>query len=97
MPPGERAKAGGASERAVHAAYRRWTTGGAASDYGNAVKALAAAHDPALGEDRSVRLGDVLDALRNHPDAGFRGLYAEAAYWLAAEFQEARGIGGESA
>lgn len=28
----------------------------------------AATHDPALGEDASVRLGDVLDLLRNHVD-----------------------------
>jgi hypothetical protein len=28
--------------------------------------ALAAAHDPALGEDASVRLGDILDDVERH-------------------------------
>lgn len=54
-----------------------------------AVPALEAAHDPALGEDRSVRLGDVLDALRSGKCENALRLYGAgkaAADYLAREF-----------
>lgn len=70
----------GPSERAVEAAVYHLTeegisaadpTGGVKWDYDlTPIEAtrriLAAAHDPALGGDAYVRLGDVLDALREY-------------------------------
>jgi hypothetical protein len=49
---------------------------------GHAHGALAVAHDPALGEDASVRLGDVLDALEREYERGDPGYAASPDYWV---------------
>lgn len=56
-----------------------------------AAEELAPAHDPKLGEDRSVRLGDVVDWLRGQGEAapplsGERGRYWVIADEIAREF-----------
>jgi hypothetical protein len=53
-------------------------------DCGAVRRALAAAHDPALGLDASVRVGDVLDALRR----GFRIDHGQSVYEAAAAHVE---------
>ncbi len=53
------------SDKAVDAAYGVLTRAGEVGPTGGQVwRALKAAHDPALGLDRSVRLRDVVEALR---------------------------------
>ena len=48
------------SERAVEAAMRSYSSGGHPVAFRHTTKLLAAAHDPALGLDRSVCLRDVV-------------------------------------
>lgn len=61
--------AGGPSEAAVEAARREWHRHELTHPRTATEKALAAAHDPGLGLERSVRLGDVIDVLRREYDA----------------------------
>lgn len=67
--PSERAKAaiGGAIHDYACGCERPWPPVAAYMEMAEA--AAAACHNPALGEDRSVRLGDVLDALLRGSDA----------------------------
>lgn len=66
-----------ASEKAV-AAGREWNPSPYPEDHR---KAIDAAHDPALGLDRSVCLRDVVEALRSQ-----FGVTNRAADWLQREF-----------
>lgn len=59
---------GGPSEAAVEAAIRPFAVDRVTQSY--VAAALAAAHDPALGLDRSVRLGDVVEWIQQHSAAG---------------------------
>lgn len=60
---------GGPSEAAVTAAYRSITRPGTVGPSGAAVaRAVDAAHDPALGLDRSVCLRDVVEWLRREEE-----------------------------
>jgi hypothetical protein len=61
---------GGPSEAAVEAGSWAETMEHGRLGYDAARAVLAAAHDPALGLDRSVRLGDVVEWLRRHAPPG---------------------------
>ena len=77
----------GASERAVQAA-KDHLMGRVLHGWQELEEGLAAAHDPALGPDRSVCLRDVIEALHKHEerDESWTGLYSRVARILEREF-----------
>lgn len=71
----------GPSKRAMEAAKRhKWSV----------ADAVRAAHNPALGEDASVRLGDVLDALARFQRGGVQHHYLDPMGFIEREHREGR-------
>jgi hypothetical protein len=58
-----------ASDKALNAAHAERKTGPNKGVDVSTARILRAAHDPALGEEASIRFGDALDALRRKCDA----------------------------
>lgn len=82
-------KTSGPSDKAVEAARQAWNPDDELPSERQARRALDAAHDPALGLDRSVCLRDVVEAItRAHAPTGdrFRWDRADWADFIEREF-----------